>query len=200
MNGEVLKADISAFVQDIGYFFLNLPKYSFQSHMEKQRLRMGKMKKKLWISVVLLAIFMGAFYSLVKGNPPLDIGTLASSNDHKSVVVGIGNKGFGEVKILGVSVNNDEKPSKTKVQVSNAMQGFIITDDYENQGSKPYGFQNIEDIAMKAGTSEGTATKNDEIYGLSVIHHEAINRVNIKYSYLGITFDERVFFEAEVNR
>ncbi|MGG4452165.1 hypothetical protein [Brevibacillus porteri] len=171
--------------------------------MKKQRLRMGKLKKKLWIFALLVAIFMGGFYFLVKGYPPLDIGTLASSNDHKSVVVGMGNKGFGEVKILGVSVNNDEKPSKTKVQVSSASQGFIITDDYDNQGSKPYGFQNIEDIAMKAGTSasdEGTTTKNDEIYGLSVIHHEAINRVNIKYSYLGITFDEMVSFEAKVNR
>ncbi|MGG4445467.1 hypothetical protein HP398_08025 [Brevibacillus sp. HB1.4B] len=157
---------------------------------------MGKLKKKLWIFVLLIAIFMGGFYFLVKGNSPLDIGTLASSNDHKSVVVGIGNKGFGEVKILDVSVNNDEKPSKTKVQVSNALQGFIVTDDYDNKESIPYGFQNIEDIAMKAGTS----TKNDEIYGLSVIYHEAINRVNIKYSYLGITFDEMVFFKAEVNR
>lgn len=161
---------------------------------------MGKLKKKLWISVLLIAIFMGGFYFLVKGNPPLEVGTLASSKDHKSVVVGMGNKGFGEVKIIDVSVNNNEKPSKTKVQVSNALQGFIVTDDYDNKESIPYGFQKIEDTSMKAGTSEGTATKNDEIYGLSVIHHEAINRVNIKYSYLGITFDEMVFFQAEVNR
>ncbi|WP_244297233.1 hypothetical protein [Brevibacillus antibioticus] len=91
----------------------------------------------------------------------------------------------------------------------NALQGFIITDDYDNSGSKPYGFQNIEDIVVKAGTfpsayfkkmDEGTATKNDEIHGLSLIHHEAINRVNIKYSYLGMTFAERVFFEVEVNQ
>lgn len=168
--------------------------------MKNQRLRMGKLKKTLWISILLIAIFVGGFYFLVKGNPPLDIGTLASSKDHKSVVVGIGNKGFGEVKIIDVSVNNNEKPSKTKVQVSNALQGFIVTDDYDKKESIPYGFQKIEDIAMKAGTSEDTATKNDKIYGLSVIHHEAINRVNIKYSYLGIPFDEMVFFEAGVNR
>ncbi|CAI8906189.1 DUF4309 domain-containing protein [Brevibacillus sp. IT-7CA2] len=170
---------------------------------------MGKLKKKRWISILLIAILVGGFYSLVKANLSLDIGTLASSKDHKSVVVGMGNKGFGEVKIIDVSVNNDEKPSKTKVQVSNALQGFIITDDFDNPGSKPYGFQNIEDVAIKAGTSpsvyfkkmdEGTATKNDEIYGLSLIHHEAIDRVNIKYSYLGITFDQRVFFEAGVSR
>ncbi|WP_242466797.1 hypothetical protein [Brevibacillus brevis] len=83
----------------------------------------------------------------------MDIGTRASSEDHKSVVVGMGNKGFGEVKIIDVSVNNDETPSKAKVQVSNALQGFIITDDFDNPGSKPYGFQNLEDVAIKAGTS-----------------------------------------------
>lgn len=167
------------------------------------------MKKKRWISILLTVIVVGGVYSLIKGNPPLDVGTRASSTDHKSVVVGIGNKGFGEVKIIDVSVNNNETPSTTKMQVSNALQGFIITNDYDNPDSKPYEFQNIEDIAIKAGTSpsgyfekmdEGTATKDDEMYGLSLIHHEAINRVNISYSYLGMTFDERVFFEPEVNQ
>ncbi|NRR02205.1 hypothetical protein HP570_08210 [Brevibacillus sp. RS1.1] len=137
---------------------------------------MGKLKKRLWVSILLLAIVVGGFYSLVKGNPPLDIGTRASSEDHKSVVVGMGNKGF-----------------------CNALQGFIITDDFDNPGSKPYGFQNLEDVAIKTGTSpsayfkkmdEGTATKNDEIYGLSVVHHGAIDRVHVKYSYFGMTFNE----------
>lgn len=163
---------------------------------------MGELKKKLWISVLILAITIGGFYSFVKVNPPLGIGTLASSEDKKSVVVGIGNKGFREVKIVDVSVNNNEKPSKTKAQVSNALQGFIITDDYTNKESIKYGFKNIEDVTIKVGTfpssyfkklDDGTATKNDKIYGISVIHNEAINRVNIKYSYLGISFNETVF-------
>lgn len=159
--------------------------------------------KKLWISALILAIVIGGFYSLVKFNPPLEIGTLASSEDHKSVVVGIGNKGFLEVENLGVSVNNNEKPSELKVQVSNAVQGFIITDDYENQESKKYAFKNIEDMTIKAGTApssyfskldEGTATKDDEIYGISVNHNEAIIKVHLKYSYLGISFNESVVF------
>jgi hypothetical protein len=160
------------------------------------------LKKKLWIFVLILAITIGGFYSFAKFNPPLDIGTLASSKDNKSVVVGIGNKGFRKVKILDVSVNNNEKPSKTKVQASNALQGFIITNDYNNEESIKYGFKNVEDITIKVGASpssyfkkldDGTATKKDEIYGISVIHNEAINRVNIKYSYLGISFNETVF-------
>ena len=69
-------------------------------------------------------ITIGGVYSFVKFNPPLETGTLASIKDNKSVVVGIGNKGFREIKILDVSVNNNDKPSKTKVQVSNAFTRF----------------------------------------------------------------------------
>ena len=60
------------------------------------------MKKKIWISVLILAITIGGVYSFVKFNPPLEIGTLASTEDNKSVVVGIGNKGFREIKILDI--------------------------------------------------------------------------------------------------
>lgn len=111
------------------------------------------MKKKLWITVVILGLAISAFYCFVKFNPPLDIGTIASSEGNKSVVVGIGNKGFSEVEILGVSVNNNEKASKKKVQVSDAIQGFIITDHDNNEEALKYGFKNIEDVTIKVDTS-----------------------------------------------
>ena len=160
------------------------------------------MKKKLWISVLILGVAIAVFYSIVKFNPPLEIGTIASSGDRKSVVVGIGNKGLREIKVLDTSVNNNEAPLKTKVQVTNALQGFIISNDYNNEESKEYGFKSLEDVSIKEGTSPssnfkkldaGTASKEDEIYGISVIHHEAINKVHLRYRYLGISFNETVF-------
>lgn len=159
------------------------------------------LKKKLWISVLILGITIAGLYYFVKFNPPLVIGALGLSEDYKSVIVEVGNKGFREVKILDVVVNNNEKPSKTKVQVSNAIQGFIITDNFNNNESKKYGFTNIEDTTIKVDTSpktqlekldNGTATSNDEIYGISVIHNESIIKVDIRYSYLGITFNKTV--------
>lgn len=161
------------------------------------------LRKKHWVTVLILALTFGGVYSFVQFNPPLEIGTLGTAVDNKSVVIGIGNKGFGEVKILKVSINNNEKPSKTKVQVSNALQGFIITDDYNNNESKKYGFKNIEDVSIKADTSpattykkldDGTASKKDTIYGVSVLHSEAINQIIIKYSYFGITINKTVLF------
>ena len=134
------------------------------------------MKKKIWMPVLFLAIIIGGVYLFIKFNSPLEIGTLASSEDNKSVV-GIGNKGFREIKILDVTVNNGEKPMKTRLQVSNALQGFNITNDDTDEKAKKFGFTDMGKIAIKAGASpssnfekldNGTATKNDEIYGISV--------------------------------
>lgn len=159
------------------------------------------MKKKVWISVSIFLVIIVGVYFILKLNPPLEIGTLASGDDKKSVVVGVGNKGFQKVKILGVLVNNNDIPMETKIQISNALQGFIITDKYNNEEAEEYTFMNINDVAIKTGTSptstfkkldDGTATKNDEIYGVSVFYDKEINKVNIKYSYLGIQFKETV--------
>ncbi|WP_396953846.1 DUF6366 family protein [Niallia sp. MER 6] len=78
--------------------------------------------------MLILVIIIGAIYFLLKFNPPLEIGTIASNEDNKSVVVGIANNGFRDVKILDVSVNNNEKPLETKLQVSNSLQGFVLTE------------------------------------------------------------------------
>ncbi len=159
------------------------------------------MKKKLWISILIVGIAIGGFYSFVKFNSPLEVGTIASSGDRQSVVVEVGNKGIGEVKIVNVLVNNDEEPLKTKVQISNVLQGFTITKDFNSPESKKYGFRDIEDTMIEAGTSpsvqyqksdDGTATNKDKSYGVSVLHTETIHKVNIEYKYFGLTCNETI--------
>ena len=98
-------------------------------------------------------------------------------------------------------MNNGEKPMKTRLQVSNALQGFNITNDDTDEKAKKFGFTDMGKIAIKAGASPSSnfekldnekATKNDEIYGISVFHNEEVNKVHIKYNYLGISFNETV--------
>ena len=158
------------------------------------------MKRGLWISVLFI-IILGGGYFFIKINPPLEIGTIGSSGDNKSVVVGVGNKGFYEIKIIDVSVNNNDEPLKTRLQVNDVTQGFIITGDDTNEEAIKYNFMNIDDAAIKTGTSpsaslekldDGTASKDDEIYGVSVFHNEEVSKVHIRYSYLGISFNETV--------
>ena len=99
-------------------------------------------------------------------------------------------------------MSNNEEPSKTKVQVINASQAFIITDYFNDEESKKYVFKSIEDISIKVGTSPSSNSEKlddcilsnkNEIYGISVIHNEVIEKVHIKYRFLGISFNETVF-------
>ena len=163
--------------------------------------RGGDFGKKIGITVLILGVIIGGLYFFVKFNPPLELGTLGSSGDNKSVVIGVGNKGISEITILDVLVNDNENPTKTKVQVSNALQGFIITDNFNSSESKKYGFRNLEDTTIKVekylfdklkNSDDNMTANKDEVYGVSVLYTEEIFKVHIKYSYFGITFRETI--------
>ncbi|WP_216831407.1 hypothetical protein [Alkalihalobacterium elongatum] len=169
---------------------------------------MGKIEKENLECCYLTTVIIPGVYFLLQYNPPLEVGTIASLEDNKSVVVGVGNKGFRDIKIVDVSVNNNEEPLETSIQVSNTLQGFIITDDYNSEEARKYGFTNIDEVTIKTGTAPssnyekldaGTASINDEIYGVSVIHNEEINKVHISYSYLGISFSHTVAFNSIIH-
>lgn len=73
-------------------------------------------------------------------------------------------------------INNNEEPSKQKIQVSNPLKGFIISDD-SNSEARNYHFVNIGDVTIQSNTSpatqfakldNGTATESDKSYGLTV--------------------------------
>jgi len=156
--------------------------------------------------ILILVIIIGGVYLLLRFNPPLEFGAEYTTEDNKSAVVGVGNNGFREVEILNVSVNNNENPLETKLQVSNPLKGFIITDNYNSEEAKEYGFTNINEVALKTGTSpsttyekqdEGIASKDDEIYGISVIHNEAIYNIHIEYSHFGMTFNDTIYLNMD---
>lgn len=152
------------------------------------------------LSIVILSI---GFFSFIKSNPPLVSGTVGTTEDNNAVLVEIGNKGFSDVEIKDVLINNNEQPLKRKMQVSNPLKGFIITDSF-NEGASEYGISEIEDVAILPDTSpstqlekvnNSTATKNDKSYGISVVHHKPIESVKIKYRYLGFSFEETVLIK-----
>lgn len=156
-----------------------------------------ELKKKRWIFALIVVIAAIGFYSFIKFNPPIEVNTLGMSQNHKSVVVGIGNTGFSKMKILNVSVNNNEKPVEAKVQVSNDSKGLVITEDFDSKEAREFGFTNIKDVTIPTKTSfsdreKDSDNKNDKLYGVSALHNKAIHKIYIKYRYLGISFEEKV--------
>jgi hypothetical protein len=155
------------------------------------------LKKKRWIFALVIVIAAVGFYSFIKFNPPIEVNTLGMSQSQNSVVVGIGNTGFSKMKILNVSVNNNEKPVEAKVQISNDSTGLIITEDFNSKEAREFGFTDIKGVTIPTKTSfsdreKASTNKNDKLYGISALHNKAIDKVYIKYRYLGISFEETV--------
>ncbi len=148
----------------------------------------------------MIAVISIGFFSFIKLNPPLVSGTIGSSGDKQFVVISIGNKGLSNIKINGVLINNNEVPFDIKIQLSNPLKGFIISDDFVGE-AREYGISDIKDVTIEPNTApstqlekvnNGTATEDDKIYGLSIINTKEINEVIINYSYLGISFEKYV--------
>ena len=144
---------------------------------------------------------VGGTLIFLKSKPPLETTTVSSDQNQHSVIIGFGNNGWGDIQLTDVAVNNYEEPMKSKIQMSNPMQGFIITDDFESEEAQPYRFTDINEATIKTGTSptatlekqnNGSASENDETYGLTITHDEAIQTVHIQYSYFGIILFEEV--------
>ncbi len=62
------------------------------------------------ISFLIVAIVSIGLFTFIKSNPPLVSGTVGSSGDKHTVVVEIGNKGFSDVNIKSVFINNNAVP------------------------------------------------------------------------------------------
>ena len=157
--------------------------------------------KKLIVLAAVLAALVAATFAYLKFNPPLVISTLVSNEERPSVIVSVGNKGWTDIQLLDVAVNDHETPIEAKVQMSNAPQGFTLLDDFQGQLAEEYGVVDIDEAVIKTGTEpsvtfakqdNGTATEEDEIYGISIHHDEDIHTVHIKYSYFGISLFEEV--------
>ncbi|MGM0897001.1 MAG: hypothetical protein ACQEV0_03825 [Bacillota bacterium] len=162
------------------------------------------MNKKILIVVLTLMVFVvlvGGTLIFLKSKPPLETSTVASDQNQHFVIVGFGNNGWGDIHLMDVAVNNFEQPIDSKIQMSNTMLGFVMTDEFESEEAKPYRFTDIDEATIKTGTSptatfekhnNGSVSEDDESYGLTIMHSEKIHTVHIKYSYFGITLFEEV--------
>lgn len=154
------------------------------------------MKKLLLFAFVFVILIGGAFF-YIKATPPLVTGAIYKTEDEKTIVIEIGNKGFADVKVTHVKVNNHGDPNSISIQESNALEGFVLNPE----ANEKIEFKNVEEVSIPkkhipeeidAKQDEGKATEEDKIYGLTVTHHEHISNLHIKYKYLGIVFNKNV--------
>ncbi|MGG0175829.1 hypothetical protein [Gottfriedia acidiceleris] len=152
------------------------------------------------LAIVILIILIG-FKPFMKRNPPLETGTIAWTEKKHGIVIQIGNKGRKKLFIKDVLVNTNKRPLDVKIQVNNALKPLIVTDSFASKEAKKYVFKNINSISIEPNTApsyilekanNGTTTEKDKIYGITVLHDKAINKIIIKYRYLSIPFVKEI--------
>ncbi|MFE8697594.1 hypothetical protein ACFYKT_14725 [Cytobacillus sp. FJAT-53684] len=158
------------------------------------------MKRILIICISLVIVLFAAGYLCLKFLPPFTAIQSASAMENQIVLVDVGNNyPFGDIQIQDVMVNNNSKPSKAKVQVSNHSKGFIISDNFDGEEAREYSFKDLDEVMLKPKTNpkeqlkevnEGKADKAAIIYAITLSHEEPVHKVIIKYRYL--------FYEGEM--
>jgi len=160
------------------------------------------LKKLVVVLAIVIVILLIGYKPFMKRNPPLESGTIGFAEDRHGVFIAIGNTGLKKIKITNVLVNNNERPLNVKIQESNPLQALIITDSLDEE--KNYGFKDIDSLVIEPNTSpsdslekvnNGTATEKDKTYGLYVVQNKSINKVIIKYRYMGIIYLKEITVE-----
>ncbi|MFF2878514.1 hypothetical protein ACFVR2_19560 [Gottfriedia sp. NPDC057991] len=150
--------------------------------------------KKIIVSVLLLIILVVAYFVLIKQKPPIETGRIVPSDNGKGIAIEIGNIGLSDIHLKKILINNEEVPKGTKVRVGSGFQEYDSSEvfNFEKQNTK------VQSLVLKPNTSpknlikkqnQGTASTKDKVYELSILHSKKINRITIKYRYLGIPFE-----------
>lgn len=152
---------------------------------------------------LLLGLAAGTSYIIL--NPPLAQGAVYFTPDEKTVLLSIGNRAFGEITIKDVAVNGDEKPLHTVMQLSNALNGFILVPGFEQKGNSAISeLMSINEVAIPPRSDpketyekmdKGLATAEDKIFGVGAVHEQEIREITIRYNYLGLPFRKTVNLE-----
>ena len=159
--------------------------------------------KKILLSILLVAIVSLVFgYVYIKSTPPLVASFSGSSSEKRIILVGVGNKSrLADIRIENVFVNNNSLPSNVKIQESDPLKGFIISSNFDGDEEKEYNFQDLNSVSIQTNTerqkqfdkqSNGTASEKDTIYAIIISHDDSIQKIRIKYRFLGFTFQKTI--------
>ncbi|MCA0984863.1 hypothetical protein LCL89_12475 [Halobacillus yeomjeoni] len=146
------------------------------------------MKKVLKPASFFIILFFSILSLYLQFSPPLSHGFVGSTMDKESVIVSLVNNNIlGKVRITNVKVNGKEPPVKMMMQVSHKDKGFSISDSYE----EAYGMNNISDSSARHVRTiflSSQKSQPEKIYGLSISQGKPINRIEVSYRYLGLSF------------
>jgi len=152
--------------------------------------------KKIIVSRLLLIILVVIYIILIKQKTPIEVGMIVPNDNKKGVAIEIGNKGVNNIHLKKIVINTDEDPIKTNIQIRNGLQEFDTSDLFDFEKAKNVKIQSMEikpntsPKNLKMKINNGAASAKEKVYDLSVLNNKKINRITIKYRYLGVSFEQ----------
>lgn len=152
------------------------------------------MVKKIVMSVVgLLIIAFIGFFIFLKIHPPLThMGMSYNPNNSSAICIELNNKGFSDIELQQVWVNDNEIPKK--ILLGTSRSNGVISIGLVKKPPKGVQFDAISAYPIKTPTESYQYMQFDKIrhYGIVVYGKTQIRNVVIKYTYLGIPFKNKV--------
>lgn len=161
---------------------------------------MGGMKMKK-IIVGLIVVVMIVIIVWLRLNPPLENGSFYRNPDSTTVVIDLGNKGFGDIQVTEVFVNNGETPSDVKMQIFHPDKGSIVVNDVFSSEAAAHNLFSLKDAKIKKGTiireiyerqGKNQLKEEDRIYGLTIVNKQPIYNFEVHYSYLKMPYKTEI--------
>jgi hypothetical protein len=150
---------------------------------------MERLIKIMLLAIIVVGITVIGCITYLKINSPLVAAATGSSSEKRILLVEVGNKSrLAKIQIEEVLINNNNKPTKVKIQVSNPLKGFFISNNFEGKEESKYDFRDLKTVALQTETdpqkqlnkvNNGAATEKDKIYAITINHVDKIQKVII---------------------
>lgn len=157
-----------------------------------------KAKKKILILFLILLVLLLIALIALSNYQALRISGITQSMDNQMVVLELENKGWSDIELLHVTINETQIPDRSELGVSYSSRLVIGSELDEDPNIKFHANLHEIKITPSAKDERGllTPSRNKPTdYGLRLSNINKINNVTIKYKHFGWVYDKQVDLE-----
>jgi hypothetical protein len=155
------------------------------------------LNSRIKIIIISFLILLICVYTYLKFNPPLQsLGYSWNPKDSSLVVVNIYNKGFAHANLKEVIVNEENQPQIAQLGIS-LTNGLVDLYSYRTV-EEGFSFHEIDAYPITPNNKINQDSKDSiKHYGLVVDYDYPIEKITIKYTYLGLPLTKEIEIDVE---
>ncbi|WP_088547747.1 hypothetical protein [Paenibacillus aquistagni] len=167
--------------------------------LTKGKVENVKAKKKILILFLTLLVLLLIVLIALSNYQALRISGITQSMDKQMVVLELENKGWSDIELLHVTINETQIPDRSELGVSYSSRLIIGSGLDEDPNIKFHANLHEIKITPSANNDErgllSPSRNKPTDYGLRLSNTNKINNVTIKYKHFGWVYDKQVDLE-----